>query len=104
MQAAIEQFMKQEAGKKVLILGDMLELGDFSDEEHRKVISSLRAYDVKTILVGHEFSKAGNDQQDTCFMNTEDAIAWLAKNPIQDAYILVKGSRGIALEKLLDYL
>jgi len=104
MQAAIEQFMMQEAGKKVFILGDMLELGDFSYEEHHKVISALQALDVQIILVGKEFSKAVKGNQDSCFSNTDEASAWLVKNPIRDAHILVKGSRGIALEKLLDYL
>jgi len=96
--------LKQDAREKVLILGDMLELGDFSDEEHRKVLSALKAYDVQTILVGQEFRKAAKGKWDTCFRNTEEASAWLVKNPIHNAHILVKGSRGIALEKLLDHL
>lgn len=104
MQAAIEQFMKQDAREKVLILGDMLELGDFSDEEHRKVLSALKAYDAQTILVGQEFRKAAKGKCDTCFRNTEEASSWLVKNPIHNAHILMKGSRGIALEKLLDHL
>ena len=82
----------------------MLELGDFSYEEHHKVISALQAFDAQIILVGKEFRKALKGKRDTCFSNTDEASAWLVKNPIRDAHILVKGSRGIALEKLLDYL
>lgn len=104
MEAAIEQFMKQKASKKVLILGDMLELGEFSAEEHSKLLSSLQTLDAQIILVGPEFSEAAKGKQDMYFINTEKASAWLAKNPIRDAHILVKGSRGIALEKLLDLL
>jgi len=104
MQAAVEQFMKQEADNRVMILGDMLELGDFSLEEHNHIISALQAYDAQVILIGPEFMKAAKGKPNTCFTNIDEASAWFAKNPLHDAHILVKGSRGIAMEKLIDFL
>jgi len=56
------------------------------------------------ILVGPEFSKACSSKTINVFADTNEAMAWLRTNLLKDASILIKGSRGIALEKLLDVL
>lgn len=102
MLASIRQFEKQEAEKKVLILGDMLELGKTSQEEHRKIISEIENKFETVILVGPEFMTASNIS--TAFIDTEMAASWLMEHPVHDAHILIKGSRGIALESLTELL
>ncbi len=102
MLASIMQFEKQEAVKKVLILGDMLELGKTSQEEHRKIISEIANKFETVILVGPEFMAASNIS--TAFIDTAMAASWLREHPVHDAHILIKGSRGIALESLTEHL
>ena len=104
MLAAIRQFQKQGAEKKVLILGDMLELGHQSREEHMKIMMEIAHKFSLVILVGPEFLAARKEGFNTVFKDTGEAAAWIKEHPLNDAHILVKGSRGIALEKLLDLL
>lgn len=104
MIAAIRQFQKQEGEKKVVILGDMLELGIQSQEEHRKIIDEIAHKFSVVILVGPEFLAASGESLKNVFKNTGEAALWIKENPLTDAHILIKGSRGIALEKLLNLL
>jgi len=104
MMVSIGHFQKQDAVNKVLILGDMLELGDVSQEEHKNIISEVEDKFNTVILVGPEFSKACSSKTINVFADTNEAMAWLRTNLLKDASILIKGSRGIALEKLLDAL
>lgn len=104
MIASIRNFEKQEGQKKVLILGDMLELGESSMDEHQNIIEEVRDKFNKVILVGPEFMKTDFSGGMICFHDTDSASDWLKENPVVDAHILVKGSRGIALENLLDQL
>ena len=101
MLAAIRNFHQQEAEKKVLILGDMLELGRVSQEEHKNIIEEVKGSFDMVILVGPEFAAAGDIPEFEVFTDTKEAAVWLKDNPISHAHILVKGSRGIALEDLL---
>lgn len=100
MQAAIGNFAREPlAGRreKVLILGDMLELGDWAKEEHAR-ISQLAAGipDARLFTVGRHFERA--------FPSVEALAEELVKNPIDNALILVKGSRGVGLEKIIHLL
>ena len=104
MLASINNFDKQPANKKVLLLGDMLELGINSLDEHQKIIDEVKDKFNIVILVGPEFMKAGNVPGIESFIDTEAAAEWLKDNPLTDSHILMKGSRGIALEKLLEHL
>lgn len=102
MQSAIESFDMMKATNKLLILGDMLELGHISDEEHIKIISFLELKNLKAILVGTEFCKQ------TSSFPTYKTTTDLLKNEnlidIHNNYILLKGSRGIKLETLIKEL
>lgn len=103
MKAAIENFAIIEAESKWLILGDMLELGDVSGMEHEAIVSLLQASGlVNVILVGPEFGAIENPFK--CFGNAVEVKQYLLENPISDSLILIKGSRGIKLEQLIEIL
>ena len=103
--AALESFIQSDADNKVVILGDMLELGADSEYEHQAIIEKARAMNSElTIFVGEEFKKASKNPNNLTFINKLEAIAYLKENPLKDSLILLKGSRGIALESLLEVL
>ncbi|RLD31157.1 MAG: UDP-N-acetylmuramoyl-tripeptide--D-alanyl-D-alanine ligase [Bacteroidetes bacterium] len=103
MLAAIRHFRTGDAERKTLILGDMLELGTTSPQEHQSILDEIRNKFEMVILVGPEFLALG-DKDFLAFENTLQAAEWIRSHPIRNACILLKGSRGIALEKLTDYL
>ena len=112
MHAAIDNFRHVEAPRKLALLGDMRELGDESLTEHVKVVRQLRMYGIDACLVGDEFQRAlgmlipdGATSAPERWFPTSEALAeYLAANPVRDAVVLVKGSRGIQMEKVLDRL
>ena len=103
MKVAIENFAEVEAENKMVILGDMLELGEESIAEHRGVVELLLNLNFTNVfLVGGEFAKV--ESQYRCFATTVDLIEFLKESSIDSKTILVKGSRGIALEQTIAYL
>jgi len=103
MAVAIENIGKLEAAHKVLILGDMFELGEESPAEHRLVIEkAMQTQADQHLFIGHEFYKSHGKIDATFYDTAEDAIAGLKSHPIKNATILIKGSRGMALERLVD--
>ena len=108
MRAAIENFEKTTTNKtKIVILGDMFELGNYSKEEHQKIIELLdNSNSIKKIyLAGSHFSESTIENNTMfIFKDTEDLLHELKTANIQDAYILIKGSRGMALERTTEYL
>jgi UDP-N-acetylmuramoyl-tripeptide--D-alanyl-D-alanine ligase len=83
--------------QKVAILGDMNELGDYAEEEHKEVISLVSSNDIKAFYVGPQFGKLASTLH---FILAEDLMVYLTKNQIRNSLILIKGSRSIQLEKL----
>ncbi len=105
MEAAINHFSKYPGINKMLILGDMLELGEESRDEHLRILEIAKNASCREILlVGKIFSKIKLDNTFTVFQTTDDALTWLKKKPLLGKTILIKGSRGIQLEKLLPAL
>ena len=105
MHLALESFSGIQAKSKYLILGDMLELGKKSDEEHLKIIKNLNAQKAeKIILVGPVFNRLADGSGFSTFSNVNQLIDYLRNNKIDGATILIKGSRGIGLEKIYDML
>ena len=108
MAVAIENLGKIEAKHKVLVLGDMFEMGQESATEHEAIIKKAMETPVdERIFIGAEFarqkSEVGNQKSEAIFYNTaEEAIAALKANPIRNATVLIKGSRGMALERLVE--
>jgi UDP-N-acetylmuramoyl-tripeptide--D-alanyl-D-alanine ligase len=105
MEVALDSFEKIIAPNKWIILGDMLELGTESESEHSKLVNRLKNLAQQQILlVGPQFVKAAANQAIKAFSNTAQALVWLQQNPISKSVILLKGSRGIALEALIELL
>jgi UDP-N-acetylmuramoyl-tripeptide--D-alanyl-D-alanine ligase len=105
MTAAIENFAELPATKKMVVLGDMLELGNDSAHEHQDIIDLLHEKKIaNVILVGDHFSKVDNIINAKQFINTDEALAWMKQQQVDNTTILIKGSRGIKLEKLVDAL
>ncbi len=105
MENALNFFAKVKSGKKVVILGDMLELGKESEAEHVKLLDALSSMNFDLVLlVGEEFNRANNSTVFTSFTNSGQAKDWLQNNPVGNASILIKGSRKIGLEMLTDQL
>ena len=110
MEVALDNIATMEAEKKVLILGDMLELGEWSAEAHQNILRKADKVASKIILVGKEFAAAHSVVEDELessyklYPTTAEALEALEKRPISGALILLKGSRGIALEKLINTL
>ncbi len=109
MFVAIENMDKVQADHKVIILGDMFEMGAESALEHTSVIQKAMAANVdERIFIGKDFSSQQTEVDNTNLINTtfyltaEDAMIGLKQNPITNATILIKGSRGMALERLVE--
>lgn len=100
MHSALESFIEIENGKRIAILGDMLELGNVSEEEHQKTVDYLKANNIAAYLVGAEFAKTNTDIPK--FDDVDTLITHLNTNAISNSLILLKGSRGIQLEKVLE--
>jgi len=104
MQVAIGNFRQIEASHKMVILGDMLELGEESPAEHQSIVNLVAesGFD-RAIFVGPDF-KVASAGRFPCFISSEEALNWLLKEKVKDFTILVKGSRGIKMEKVLEAL
>ena len=104
MTAALENFNNLDATSKIVVLGDMFELGNSANVEHQRITDLTEKLDFQKIyLVGENFSK----------VNTKKALKFLNFNAFKDSInlldfknssLLIKGSRGMALERLLDVL
>ena len=106
MALAIDNFRHFQSEPKALLLGDMLELGKDATAEHRLIadISDDLAFNTR-IFVGKHFASVCKTKQNTrVFDHVDEAASWLKNNPLKGYQILVKGSRGIKMEKLLDLL
>ena len=107
MRAALDNFRHVQAPRKLALLGDMRELGEESLAEHRKVVQQLRGDGLAACLVGEEFRRALESLapgDEPWFADSAALAAHLAEHPVRDAVVLVKGSRGIQMEKVLPQL
>lgn len=103
MQAAVTNFGQMEAAAKVLILGDMFELGATSAEEHQKVVDLIGQHSFDLVLLcGENFSISNHKFKS--FLGTTDLLHYLQEYPISDATVLIKGSRGMKLEQTIEWL
>lgn len=103
MQAAIQNFAAMQVEAKTAILGEMLELGQQSAEEHQTIINLLKEKRfTNVLLVGKAFQGCTTDY--VTFETVEELVVYLSKNDIENQTILIKGSRGIRLEKIISLL
>jgi UDP-N-acetylmuramoyl-tripeptide--D-alanyl-D-alanine ligase len=100
MSSAIESFQQIKHNNKWVILGDMRELGKESKREHVLIVQLVEELQLKCITVGEEFLILKNSTISYQFKTTQEAKDFLIENPLSNALILLKGSRGIGLEKL----
>lgn len=108
MLEAFNNFASLEQVNKLAILGDMRELGDFATQLHMEILEKVVKKNIELILIGEEFSKVApkfiNSKPISSYLSVEDFITVLQNNPIKEREILLKGSRGIQLEKLVPFL
>ena len=108
MAAALDNLVLVTAEKKAALLGDMRELGAESLNEHLKVLHQVLSMGLDLVcLVGEEFGKAVAESGTSsvkCFHDSDELASWLKDNPVSGATVLVKGSRGIRMEKVLPEL
>lgn len=103
MMAALKNFRQVEAPHKMVILGDMKELGEASREEHQKVVDYLKecGFD-RVVLVGPEFAAATHSYQ--TFQHVDEVLADIRIHKPQGYYILIKGSNSMKLSQLPESL
>ena len=107
MGAALDNFAAMNAASKLALLGDMRELGQDSLSEHRKIVRRLSDGNIPAIVVGEEFGKALKAEGAELlgwFGTSDELAAYLETHPVKDTAILVKGSRGIQMEKVIEKL
>jgi UDP-N-acetylmuramoyl-tripeptide--D-alanyl-D-alanine ligase len=105
MEAALENFAKIEMPNKILILGDMLELGSASHREHSVILGLIHRLGFKNVyLVGSEFGDMSDAQSLHNFSNTDECAKYLETANITDSTILIKGSHGMHMDKVVPYL
>lgn len=101
---ALMNLSHQKTERKLAILGDMLELGEAGPIEHRRCIELLESLNLEAILVGPIFQSIEENTRYRAFKNTEAARTFLEVEAPEGKLILLKGSRGIRLEALVDML
>lgn len=105
MNAALENFISLNSdSEKALVLGDMLELGNDSEAEHRKIVEKIAASGIKKVmLVGQNFASVAKSGMAT-FKNVDELISVLTENKLKGYLILIKGSNSMKLTKVVEHL
>ena len=102
MMAAIESFM-HASGTKAVIIGEMLELGNFSKKEHLRIINLLEEKKIQSFLVGDQFFQNKIISDNLFFYrNKKDLMNKFPLSKINAKNILIKGSRSVEMEKILE--
>jgi UDP-N-acetylmuramoyl-tripeptide--D-alanyl-D-alanine ligase len=102
MMASISNFLDYPDPNKTIIIGDMLELGNYSVTEHQSIVDFIKNIGfVRIILVGDHFGSTSRTSEIISLRNVKELEDYLIDNPIKNNLILLKGSRGIQLEKAL---
>ena len=106
MKVALEHFCQLTAEHKIAFLGDMFELGDASIDEHKELVDSLiKEIEIQFYFVGREFYEAKIEQSNFYFFATfEELKEAISEQKFDNNYILIKGSRGMALERIVQLL
>jgi UDP-N-acetylmuramoyl-tripeptide--D-alanyl-D-alanine ligase len=101
MKAAIENFAKMDGNEKILLLGGMMELGEESLQEHQAIINVINNFNWKSVvLVGGDYKKLQHSY--TNFENSLQAKEWLTQQHFNNVQMLIKGSRSMQMEKVLE--
>jgi UDP-N-acetylmuramoyl-tripeptide--D-alanyl-D-alanine ligase len=106
MSAAIENFSKMKGEKKMIVLGDMFELGEESAKEHQNIVNLIgeKIPSSTVLLVGEMFSKTKYRYNSIKFPDSKSAGEWMKNNLPENSLILIKGSRGMKMEVVAEEL
>ena len=104
VKAALSNFSKIQSENKLFILGDMLELGKDTKQYHLSIIQLSKKLKLQGVFVGSIFSSLQKDNDILCFATVEEVKRFFESAQPKDNLILLKGSRGIGLEQLIDVL
>ena len=106
MEKALESFAKNNKGERLVILGDMRELGEFSIESHKKVVAQCAELGLDGVFVGAEFYKVNQlgVNSGKFYEELDCLVIDIEENKVKGKNILLKGSRGMAMERLLPHL
>lgn len=100
---ALKNFNEISAKRKIIILGDMAELGDESEKEHAAIIDMLKSMKPdELILVGKNFSRFADQLSCHYFDSSAEAAGWMKEHPFNESAMLIKGSRSVQMEKVLE--
>ncbi|UTW64422.1 UDP-N-acetylmuramoyl-tripeptide--D-alanyl-D-alanine ligase [bacterium SCSIO 12741] len=103
VELALESFVKQNLKEhRIVILGDMLELGEESLSEHQGIVDQIKTLDIQALLVGQEFGQTKLSEKMKAFADRHELMDYLKANPLPGSQLLIKGSRGIRLEEVLE--
>lgn len=104
MKAALESFEETGKNPKIVLLGDMFELGETAGEEHQKITDMVLEMDLEgAYFIGEIFYSTQTSFQK--FNSVDEIVSFLRSNPLpKNSTLLIKGSRGMALERLLDFI
>jgi UDP-N-acetylmuramoyl-tripeptide--D-alanyl-D-alanine ligase len=104
LEAALRNFAAMDMPHKIAIIGDMFEMGSFAQQEHANMISFCNTLGLEKVwLVGDEFSKQSAEGM-LQFVTTADAIVYLKQQNLSGKNIFIKGSRGMKLESLQEFI
>ncbi len=102
MMSSLESFGRLKASSKVIVLGDMMELGEFASSEHRKILELAQSLELsEKIFVGKNFYKERHDFEGIYFEEINAAREYFKSKNLTNSTILLKGSRGISVESIL---
>jgi UDP-N-acetylmuramoyl-tripeptide--D-alanyl-D-alanine ligase len=106
MLVALQNFLQLEKSNKVIIIGDMFELGEESLTEHQSIINYLKSNElVECYFIGNDFYSNKIEQSNFKFYKDFNSFAeYLQTTKFSKSTLLIKGSRGMALERVLDYI
>lgn len=105
MEAALKNIERLSSDNKTIIIGDMFELGQESEDQHKHILEEAEKLSINTrIYIGTAFCQARKSHKGLFFPTPKDAETFLKANPILNSLVLLKGSRGMALEQLLPLL
>ena len=106
MEVAIENLSQMKANHKIVILGDMFELGNESESEHRNLGKILSESGIEDVYLCGSLIRVALEVFPSAkyFTTRDELIQFLHKNPVRDATLLIKASRGMGLEKVVEAL
>jgi UDP-N-acetylmuramoyl-tripeptide--D-alanyl-D-alanine ligase len=104
MLSALSSFISTESQDKLAIIGDMLELGSEAENKHNEILEFLNKNTTPYITVGSIFYHSSENKANKKFLSAVELLVFLQTNKLENNFILLKGSRGIALEKSINYL